>query len=96
MNAVLQEVMRNDAHELLPRALGIVVRQLREKQKLSRMQLSRASGLTVRFISSLERGKAHNATLTDIVRIFMGLNHPVTKFVELVADWEQKLKSKHC
>lgn len=93
-NALLQQAMRNDTHQLLTRALGIVVRQLREKQKLSWAQLSDASGLTVRFISKLERGNAHNATLTDIVRISLGLNQPVTKFVELVEDREQKLKSR--
>ncbi len=93
-NALFREAMRKDARELVPRALGIVVRQLREKQNLSRVQLSSVSGLTVRFISSVERGKARNATVTDIIRLSMGLGHPVTEFVELVADWEQKLESR--
>jgi transcriptional regulator with XRE-family HTH domain len=55
------------------RALGIVVRRLREQQKLTRAQLSSASGLRLRFIN-LERGKAHDASLTDIVRISYALN----------------------
>jgi DNA-binding transcriptional regulator YiaG len=94
-NALMQKTTRDDALQLLPRALGIVVRQLREKQELSRAQLSDASGLTVRFISNLERGKAHNATVTDIVRLSFGLRCPVVEFVEQIVDLEQKLKSKH-
>src|SRR5262245_39788504 len=65
VNDVFREAMRTDACELVTRALGIVVRQLRKKQNLSRLQLSRASGLSVRFIGNLERGKAHDATVTD-------------------------------
>ena len=93
-NALMQKAMGDDAYQFLSRALGIVVRQLREKQELSRVQLSDASGLTVRFISNLERGKAHNATVTDIVRISFGLRCPVDEFVEQIVDLEQKLKSK--
>jgi hypothetical protein len=93
-NALFLQEKRRDAHELVPRALGIVVRQLREKQKLSRMQLSDISGLSVRFIGSVERGRARNATVTDIVRLSFGLGCPVVEFVELIVDLEQKLKSK--
>ena len=42
----------------LPRALEIVVRRLRKQQKMSPTQLSAASGLPLRFIISVERGKA--------------------------------------
>ena len=45
----------------LARALGIVVRRLREQQKMSRTQLSTASGLPLRFIIRVERGKAQDA-----------------------------------
>jgi hypothetical protein len=93
-NEVFREAMRTDARELVPRALGIAVRQLREKQDLSRVQLSRASGLPARFISNLERGKAHDATVTDIVRLSFGLGCPVVAFVNLIVGLEQKLKSK--
>jgi transcriptional regulator with XRE-family HTH domain len=93
-NALFVEAKHRDAHELVPRALGIVVRQLREKQKLSRLQLSRASGLPVRFIGNLERGRARDATVTDIVRLSFGLGCPVVEFVELIVGLEQKLKLK--
>jgi DNA-binding XRE family transcriptional regulator len=93
-NALFQEALRPNVHSQVPRALGIVVRQLRERQELSRAQLSRASGLSARFIGKVERGKAHNAMLTDIARLSFGLNCPIVEFVEQIVDLEQKLKSK--
>ena len=71
------------------RALGIVVRRLREEQKLSRAQLSSASGLTLRLIIKLERGKAHDASLTDIVRICYALNIAPIDFVSQVEEATQ-------
>jgi Helix-turn-helix len=75
----------------LPRALGIVVRRLREQQKMSRTQLSAASGLPLRFIISVERGKAQDATLTDIVRLSFGFNLPADEFVVQVEEQLGKL-----
>jgi DNA-binding Xre family transcriptional regulator len=92
-DAAFQEAMKKDLHPRLPRALGIVVRQLREKQNMSRSQLSDASGLSVRFLSSLERGKVANASLTQIVRISFGLNCRITDLVNEVVAMEQKLQS---
>jgi DNA-binding Xre family transcriptional regulator len=93
-DAAFQEAMKKDLYPRLPRALGIVVRQLREKQNMSRSQLSDASGLSVRFLSSLERGKAANASLTQIVRISFGLNCPITDLVNQVVTMEEKLRSE--
>jgi transcriptional regulator with XRE-family HTH domain len=86
--------MKKDLYPRLPRALGIVVRQLREKQNMSRAQLSDASGLSARFLSSLERGRASNATITQIVRISFGLNYPITDLVNDIVAMEEKLRSE--
>jgi len=75
-NALFQRANQEDPGSMVPRTLGMVVRQLREKQKMSRAQLSRASGLSVRFIGRVERGRADNATITDVVRIACGLKSP--------------------
>ena len=93
-DAALQESLKQDLYPRLPRALGIVVRRLREKQNMSRAQLADASGLSVRFLSALERGKAANAYLTQIVRISFGLNCPITDLVNEVVAMEEKLRSK--
>lgn len=92
--AALQEAAQEDAQPLVPRALGIVVRQLREERKMSRAELSRASGLSVRFIGAVERGRADNATITDVVRISFGLNHPITDFVSQVDEVSKKIRAK--
>jgi transcriptional regulator with XRE-family HTH domain len=73
------------------RALGIVAKRLREQQKMSRAQLSSASGLTLRFIINLERGKAHDASLTDIVRICYASNVAPTDFISQVEEATQKI-----
>jgi DNA-binding Xre family transcriptional regulator len=93
-DAAFQESLKQDLYPWLPRALGIVVRRLREKQNMSRMQLSDASGLSARFLSTLERGKATNASLTQIVRISFGLNCPITDLVNEVVAIEEKLRSE--
>ena len=93
-DAVFQEALKKDLYPRLPRALGIVVRELREKQNMSRQQLCAASGLSVRFLSSLERGQASNATLTQIVRISFGLNYPITDLVIEVEAVEKRLRSE--
>jgi DNA-binding Xre family transcriptional regulator len=93
-DAAFQDAMKKDLYPRLPRALGIVVRQLREKQNMSRAQLSDASGLSARFLSSLERGRASNATITQIVRLSFGLNCPVTDLVNEVVAMEEKLRSE--
>lgn len=94
VDAALQESLKQDLYPRLPRALGIVVRRLREKQNMSRAQLADASGLPVRFLSTLERGKAANASLTQIVRISLGLNCPITDLVNEVVAMEEKLRSE--
>ena len=93
-DTAFQEALNKDLYPRLSRALGIVVRQLREKQSMSRQQLSAASGLSVRVLSSLERGQASNATLTQIVRISFGLNYPITDLVTEVEAVEKRLRSE--
>ncbi len=93
-DAAFQKSLKQDLYPRLPRALGIVVRRLREKQNMSRVQLSDASGLSVRFLSTLERGKSTNASLTQIVRIAFGMNCPITDLVNEVVAIEEKLRSE--
>jgi transcriptional regulator with XRE-family HTH domain len=93
-DAAFQEALAQDLYPRLPRALGIVVRRLREKQNISRAQLSDASGLSRRFLSRLERGKATNATATQIVRLSFALNCPVTDLVNEVVAMEEQLRTE--
>jgi len=92
--ATFRKANQKDSQSTVPRALGIVVRRLREKRKMSRAQLSSASDLSVRFIGTVERGRARSATITDVVRIAFGLNHPITDFVSQVDELSKKLGAK--
>ena len=93
-DALLEEASQQNLYPRLYRALGIVVRQLREKQKLSRADLSSVSGLPKRFITALERGQVTSATLTQIVRLAMSFEYSVADFVEEVLKKEQELTSE--
>ena len=93
-DALLEEASQQNPYPRLYRALGIVVRQLREKQKMSRIELSNLSGLEKRFITALERGQVTSATLTQIVRLAMSFEYSVADFVEEVLKKERELTSE--
>ena len=94
VDAFIDERMQEDSHPLLPRALALVTRELRERKKMSRTQLSDVSGLPLRLINQIERAKAHHLTLTQAVRIAMTLERDVSDFVEQVFKVEEQLKAK--
>ena len=94
VDALVEEASQQNPHPRLYRALGIVVRQMREKQTMSRAELSNLSGLEKRFITALERGQVTSATLTQIVRLAMSFEYSVAEFVEKVLKKEQELTSE--
>src|SRR5215470_16615316 len=69
VDALIDEGIQEDTHPLLPRALSLVTRELREARKMSRVQLSEVSGLPLRLINKIECAKTHEITLTQVVRI---------------------------
>ena len=94
VDALVEEGMRQDRQPLLPRALALVTRQFREQRKMSRAELSDASGVPLAFINKLERAKIHDITLTQVVRLAMALEHPVADFVEQIYEAEMRLRSE--
>lgn len=94
VDALIDEGIQEDTTPLLARALSLVTRELREARKMSRVELSEVSGLSLDLINRLERAKAHNLTLTQAVRIAMALEHSLTDFVEQVFKVEERLKQK--
>lgn len=94
VDAFIDERMQEDTHPLLARAFSLVTRELRERKKMSRAQLSEVSGLPLHLINKIERVKAHDFTLTQAVRIAMALEHDVADFVEQVFQAEERLKTK--
>jgi hypothetical protein len=69
------------------RTLGIVVRRIRESKGMTRIQLAGDSGLPLRFIISVERGKvAGGGDLCQLVRLAWGLKYPVGRFFDELTD----------
>jgi hypothetical protein len=74
------------------RTLGIVVRRIRESKGMTRIQLASDSGLPLRFIISVERGKvASGGDLCQLVRLACGLKYPVGRFFDELTDLNEDL-----
>jgi transcriptional regulator with XRE-family HTH domain len=86
--------IEQDSRPHFPRALALVTRKLREARKMSRAQLSDASGLPLALINQIERAKAHDISLTQIIRLAMALEHAASDFVDQVYEVEEQLRSK--
>jgi len=69
---------------LLPRALGLRLRAVREERKMTRKQLSEASNLDVRHIVLMELGKLQNILIGDVLRFCLGLKYSPSKFMDEV------------
>jgi uncharacterized protein YoaH (UPF0181 family) len=91
-DAFVAAAIRKDTPSNTPRAIGLVVQELREKRQMSRRALSRASGLSLCFIVRLERWKA-DPLITDVARLSLGLGYPITDLVERVPVVKQRLDS---
>jgi DNA-binding XRE family transcriptional regulator len=72
--------------------LGIVVRRIRESKGMTRIQLAGNSGLPLRFIISVERGKVSSGgDLCQLVRLACGLKYPVGRFFDELTDLNEDL-----
>ena len=94
--AVIREGLRPDEDRNksthLGRALGIFVRQQREKKGMTRIQLASNSGLPLRFIISVERGKlASGGDICQLTRLAIGLKYSVGQFFDELTDLNEDL-----
>jgi len=92
-DALLAEAIRKDTPSNAPRAIGIVLRELREKRGMRRCALARASGLSVRLIILIERGKA-DPTLADMARLSLALACDITDFVQQIYAVKSRLDAE--
>lgn len=82
----------NGDHRNVGRALGILVRRIRESKGISRVQLAECSGLSLRFIISAERGQVRDGgDLCQLVRLSYGLQCSLEQFVQDLCDLETAL-----
>jgi len=93
--ALLREALApaetGDKFEHVGRAFGIVVRRIREAKGMTRIQLAQNSGLPLRFIILVERGKvATGGDICQLVRLSFGLRYPVDRFLNELTDLNEK------
>jgi hypothetical protein len=96
LSQCLSQRLQNGLPILLLRALALVTRKLREDKKMSRLELSEASGVPLRLINMLERAKKHDIEVFRIARIALALGQPPASFLQQVFDAEKWLKSGCC
>ena len=93
--AVIREGLRPDEARNkfthLGRALGIFVRQLRERKGMTRIELASSSGLPLRFIILVERGKlTSGGDICQLTRLAFGLKHSVGQFFDELTDLDEE------
>ena len=70
----LREALATADHKAIYRALGLTVREAREQENVSRRELSRQSGLSLREVILLERGQLRRVPAAYFFRISYALN----------------------
>ena len=59
------------------------LRQIRNEKKLSRLDLSKKSGITVRTINYIESGENNNPKICTLERLADALDVSITKLLDL-------------
>jgi hypothetical protein len=92
LREALSPVETHDKCGHIGRALGILVRRIRERQGMTRVQLAGGSGLPLRFLILAERGKVTSGgDLCQLVRLAYGLQYPVDRFFRALTDLSEEL-----
>ena len=61
--------------------IGTQIRRLRTKKGLTQEKFAELSGLSVNFISKLERGQMDNISITNIIKICNAMNISISELV---------------
>ena len=61
--------------------IGTQIRRLRTKKGLTQEKFAELSGLSVNFISKLERGQMANISITNIIKICNAMNISISELV---------------
>jgi hypothetical protein len=92
LREALTPVETHDKCGHIGRALGILIRRIRERKGMTRIQLAGNSGLPARFLILAERGKVTSGgDLCQLVRLAYGLKYPVGAFFQELTDLSEEL-----
>lgn len=85
--------LKSIGHEA-QRALGIKIKYLRIKGKMTQEQLEEKSHISTRHISDIENGLV-DCKLSTIIRLAFALGYSLTDFLEIdVSDFRSFIESK--
>jgi transcriptional regulator with XRE-family HTH domain len=76
----------------ISRALGLAIKEAREKRHVSRKELSRNAGLTLKRLIALERGLARDMPVTEFFRISYALKMKPDELTERFEEIEKNIE----
>jgi transcriptional regulator with XRE-family HTH domain len=76
----------------ISRALGLAIKEAREKRHVSRKELSRSAGLTLKRLIALERGLARDMPVTEFFRISYALKMKPDELTECFEEIEKNIE----
>ena len=84
-------VMEGLDRKRISRALGLAIKEAREKRLVSRKELSRTAGLPLRRLIALERGLAGDMPVTEFFRISYALKMRPDELTARFEDIEKNM-----
>jgi transcriptional regulator with XRE-family HTH domain len=75
----------------ISRALGLAIKEAREKRHVSRKELSRSTGLPLRRLITIERGLAGDMPVTEFFRISYALRMKPDELTERFEEIEKNI-----
>jgi transcriptional regulator with XRE-family HTH domain len=76
----------------ISRALGLAIKEAREKRHVSRKELSRSAGLPLRRLIAIERGLARDMPVTEFFRISYALKMKPDELTERFEEIEKNIE----
>ncbi len=76
----------------ISRALGLAIKEAREKRQVSRKELSRSAGLTLKRLIALERGLAGDMPVTEFFRISYALKMKPDELTKRFEEIEKNIE----
>ena len=87
----LRVVMERLDYKRISRALGLAIKEAREKRQISRQDLGRNAGLSLRRLIGIERGFAGELPVTDFFRISFALRMRPDELAERFEEIEKNM-----
>lgn len=89
-----QKEQENGDARIYYRALALRLRAARTMRKMTRPQLAEAANVPVRLITTIERQRAKDVCMGDIIRLCLGMRYDVGEFMDDIHKLSLKLEAQ--